>query len=1447
MRSDRVLTPRAYRLVAAMVFIVALVTPGVALGVMQSPVVSDAALTAGGAAITVQWTAPTGAVGPIQYELWWNEVPMTTTNYSTVGALAKYFSDNADVVFTSADNTMTVTVRKEIGQQDAKFTQYYMVIAKDLGNGSLTRWSLNITPQVHGGSRTGYDVNNCQLCHTSVHGAAGAYLGAASRWKCYRCHGNTDAASTVGSHALRNVEGEFYDYQGQVADRDGDSSTWASQTGEWTGSRHYNSYLVTQAQECTVCHSGIFPHRSPYYVDPLTEAYNATKSYTQLLEVELGASGTSPRYFYSTDQTPAGNNFCFQCHGTSTTVLDYNAGAGAYANSAGDHQASYSTAIHNSSTVLVTPGARATNPGIQCEVCHEKHASAADKLIAYRDDDTKDATTTYAQAELCYACHSNASADPAIAAAYLKPYSWNDRDVKFEFGRTGSRHPVTTAGGQWVPVSSTAFSQTSQAEFATDTPFQTSTSLVPDSVVLAQFNQSSPIPPEKYLFFHRTASIGVMDAYKAAAGTGGTWNTPFDPANDTGQFQSATGSTLFTAGGNVYRTRGGSTTSPMIRKYTLGTDSTGSWGAAGITQFNTQFNTGSRAAVNAKDSVVYITQAGGVSNVINWWQYSGTTENQMTFSGGTLGYGSGIAYSPVDDRLWVVYRNGATTANGKLYRLNTPGVQTGNPAWTDTGVQVSRTDNTGRYGDLAHFKNAAGADFLGYIGRDDTSRVFTILSGLNGTPTPLRLTGAKEPCNGTLTLADGCDLEWDGVNGGYLYATIGGANTTVKRIQIPADPKADANWGTWETITALPGNADVGSGITVADVDLPGSSVVPNYYGTGTITTGDVNPVAGSVAWGSVSFTEVQPANTGMTVTVQGWNGSAWIDLVTSDTSPIGLGSYPIATYTKLRLRANLSTSAPLTATPRLDDWSVTSMTQVWQPSGSAACVSCHNVHAVEEGVAGTAWDLARVSNPDDTQSNFDDTAGTVGDFCLKCHDGTPPNTAANSATVLVPYDVGFRSFDVVTSPFFFGTGLWNKSTVGADWAGSRHNAVAAIANDCGTCHDPHSSDFDNLTAYTGGAQVRANTNAAVSKEENLCYAANGCHNAAATKDVQTPMAATYSHTAESIPDAHVDTEGSARITASRHSECVDCHDPHAATATLHTEGDSAAGGAIRGAGGLRPTYDALNAYSGTGDWLAMNKPVGFEPARILGGTEDFEALVCLKCHSLYSFAALPVTVTRTGGTTFTTTDIAAEFNPSNMSEHNVFGQRTVMGQAFTVNGTTYTWPKPTGAFLKSPWTSDSEMTCTACHTENAAGSAKGPHGSTYEWIIAPWGAKTTITDYESATLLAYNATTAPDCMTADVICAKCHTNLTGTGANRAHAENAHWGVGDGECIDCHIKIPHGWKRPRLLGYSTDPLPYRSTGLSGIELMTYTTGGPGENDCSGGGCGQHSNAGVIWP
>ncbi|MCE5202897.1 MAG: hypothetical protein LLG24_01565, partial [Actinomycetia bacterium] len=536
--------------------------------------------------------------------------------------------------------------------------------------------------------------------------------------------------------------------------------------------------------------------------------------------------------------------------------------------------------------------------------------------------------------------------------------------------------------------------------------------------------------------------------------------------------------------------------------------------------------------------------------------------------------------------------------------------------------------------------------------------------------------------------------------------------------------------------------------------------------------------------------------------------------------------------------------------TPRLDDWTVTYQ---WVPAptvGSLTCVNCHNVHYAGRGTAGTVWQMVRAALPSNTKQTY---AGTPTQFCLECHDGSAPTQAITNETTIVPYAVEFSNQS--GKPFFPG---WNKSAADTEWSASSHgnSTVPNMTPECGTCHDPHASDNKRLTAltafYSGGSAPGSHVderrnNSTTYSEQNLCYACHtsdrtpnctggACHQSPVDAlNVQTAFGSTYRHPVE-VNGRHSDTETASGLGASnRHAECADCHDPHAARSGLHTAAGiktSKPGEVLRGAIGVKVSVWPSNWTTvAAGNWTTE---------RMTGESTDYEAYVCLKCHSGYS--GQPFTVTRSDATTYTSTDLALEFNPGNFSEHNVLGQSKGMETLFTVDGTQYTWNKPADStFLVSGLTSNSPMTCTDCHS-NTTAAAKGPHGSSTQWIIDP----NYPTDWKTTYLSGSNMSNTTN------ICAKCHTNLTS--ANDVHGQGDHQGSGDGNCTTCHIKIPHGWKRPRLLGYTSDPVNYRSGhpsggGLNGVALHDETYSGWDTPDCAtSGGCehGSHEYTGPSW-
>ncbi|MGB4593730.1 MAG: discoidin domain-containing protein [Coriobacteriia bacterium] len=201
------------------------------------------------------------------------------------------------------------------------------------------------------------------------------------------------------------------------------------------------------------------------------------------------------------------------------------------------------------------------------------------------------------------------------------------------------------------------------------------------------------------------------------------------------------------------------------------------------------------------------------------------------------------------------------------------------------------------------------------------------------------------------------------------------------------------------------------------------------------------------------------------------------------------------------------------------------------------------------------------------------------------------------------------------------------------------------------------------------------------------------------------------------------------------------------------------------------------------------------------------------------------------------------EFNPKSSSVHRVSSDLPGMQSAFTVNGTRYTWTLPSAAsFLKTGWAVDSVMTCESCHTYTGS---TGPHGSAMKVNIDP----AYPTAYSSGTL---SPSTSVG-MTTGIICAKCHdlNGTSGSWSNIVHKEHDDRGMTEGgRCVSCHTLVPHGWKRPRLLGSTGDAAGYATVSGGNVEfkLRSYTPSSWSKSDCYAA-CSseRHPNQSNPWP
>jgi len=374
-----------------------------------------------GSVVHLSWDASTDdSPGTITYEIYRHTIPVTSSNIGSLSVIATTTATSIDITPAALE-------------AEQRYTHFYVVRAVDaIPNASAP--SMSRRPNPHGEGAPGNEarISGCLDCH-SAHVADDH----STDDFCYTCHGDTTSSTTYGAKSTFDVENQFFDYGDQTA-----------------GSQHKTSAMEASDDVCDACHT---PHRRPYARDTAGD-YDAANTFGPLLRVETDDDSYT---YYSRATAIAGNAFCMACHGTTSTNID-RVDTSAYGDTAGDHETGFSAGAHSDSVVMASD----TNPGINCEACHHRHGSATVKLIDYRSSGTTNAST-YAQANLCFACHKTSSSESDIATGYSAPFAWNDRDVQAEFART-SHHPYAALVDTQTPISG-SWTQTTEGQFGTDT------------------------------------------------------------------------------------------------------------------------------------------------------------------------------------------------------------------------------------------------------------------------------------------------------------------------------------------------------------------------------------------------------------------------------------------------------------------------------------------------------------------------------------------------------------------------------------------------------------------------------------------------------------------------------------------------------------------------------------------------------------------------------------------------------------------------------------------------------------------------------------------------------------------------------------------------------------------------------------------------------------------
>ncbi len=361
----------------------------------------------------------------------------------------------------------------------------------------------------------------------------------------------------------------------------------------------------------------------------------------------------------------------------------------------------------------------------------------------------------------------------------------------------------------------------------------------------------------------------------------------------------------------------------------------------------------------------------------------------------------------------------------------------------------------------------------------------------------------------------------------------------------------------------------------------------------------------------------------------------------------------------------------------------------------------------------------------------------------------------------------------------------------------------------CMVCHFPHKAGValaDPTTPNEASGRYLLTY-----QEEQSCFnttnrwgqANTACHGTGGSgKNIRDEVLKGSAHHVGNYSGMHRATEGRSgpnwtnnEAGSGWHVECDDCHNVHTAGGLVHSNGTNAVTttSPIYGAGGVEPSWPAA--------WNSPNTYTYKEPIGVTTNPTStivtHEYQVCLKCHSTFAWNTPP------GGMT----DQGKEFNINNASYHSVV----------RVNPLSFGTTSWTGG---SGFNDTTTMYCSDCHGNNSP-SPVGPHGSLNAFLLkrpfsTTYTAKGTDQDLGD-------------------ICFSCHDPVAyqtgsdttpGTGFRTTTGINLHtrhrglalssplssFGY---KCVNCHTKIPHGYKNKALVVLGAD----------GADVATYASGG----------------------
>ena len=363
--------------------------------------------------------------------------------------------------------------------------------------------------------------------------------------------------------------------------------------------------------------------------------------------------------------------------------------------------------------------------------------------------------------------------------------------------------------------------------------------------------------------------------------------------------------------------------------------------------------------------------------------------------------------------------------------------------------------------------------------------------------------------------------------------------------------------------------------------------------------------------------------------------------------------------------------------------------------------------------------------------------------------------------------------------PYAVFAGDYLNSSHGDSSTGVNRASMAGYSTgNCGHCHEQHMS-LDGQEPDPTGSSPDPYLGFGI--EQDLCFYCHGNAGAAISNTIEDDFGLSYPHGYDGITnymttydDRHKANENATTAfdAVNRHAECMDCHNPHKATA-IDTVAYTYSQSPIIGATGI----DATNP-----SWTT---PTYSNFGEVTDRYNQYK--ICFKCHSSWAGVG-------------TGTDTSQEFSTGNASYHNVKGDNN------PPSDDNYGNFNPTWVYKMMPRYSsfgidtgnnstmntnlrNVTMICSDCHG-NSDTSAQGIHGSDISSILkVPVGSPYNSWNY------------ANEVGDADVWCFNCHiaafTNSGFSGPDGSLHTSKH--NGKGYCTDCHVAVPHGSVVPHLL------------------------------------------------